>query len=928
MAWTDTLSQILESLDIQAEYKAWGVRFPDQAKASDKGWLSCHSPERDDTRPSAAIFVGHGPKRGRFTDRAGTGLSLSFFDAAVRFSPQKFKDWRAARLFYARQTKTTLPRNDKSTRFDSLAFTRFSENAARIWCIKKPPIQTISLALAGARMARYPAQSPNPQSILALPVFANGDPDADPSGWAMVNLDGGTLALYQGPGKEYRHEKVLLAKGSTPGLLNPHALRSLATAKVVWKVEGVTDLLALLSAIPEPLRGTHLVLTNSNGANEIPLPAWLELLHGKTVNIVHDCDTPGQSGAARWICALASRSTVRNVVLPFPIVDKHGQDLRDYLVDNTYSTLLDFALATPVSTPDTLPTTTVSPEQEMLAKYLSVEVLGEAHDGRIECYSSHCKKLFTIQSIGRLSYPELLQHVGEPAQQNVTEFMPKGDLPTLGKFTMPTVRNAIGMEASRVRLTDKAKLGAGLWKVDGSDDIVIVNSGAAASWDGNKLRPITTPRLGTSVLDFSPSESWCDFAKLGRYATNISSSFISDTYDETVALFSNWYWKWPNDPHLITSLIMASWVQTLWSWRPLVAIAGGSDSGKSMMMEGALSGLFGSLGLLLQKPSEAALRQAINNKACITLIDEFENDRHRAHVLELVRVSSRGGSVFRGTADQRGRSFSLRHIVWVSSIEAGLKREADKNRFVTMDLKKPPSHLRGKFHLPSRADLNDLGIRLLACSLHLVNDCSAIANRLKGEQIENVPGRAIESFAVPAALCHSASQRSTPPEEVLRWLIDQRYQDANKESDEEELLHDILSCQIIVGGGQTTVPSEVLTDAEARAFHRDTLERNGLSFTTTRRNNQDEVSHVFFSVANVQRYLLRGTRWDAGIDIESILLRCPDAQRMSPTILGKKQRGVLIPVPYLLGITKQEPPIQRKLFPEKEPINGHSPNGR
>jgi hypothetical protein len=64
------------------------------------------------------------------------------------------------------------------------------------------------------------------------------------------------------------------------------------------------------------------------------------------------------------------------------------------------------------------------------------------------------------------------------------------------------------------------------------------------------------------------------------------------------------------------------------------------------------------------------------------LIDELESDEKRHRILEMFRIGGMGGDVHRGTTDQRGEPCTIQHIPWMAAIESGLKRAADKNRFV------------------------------------------------------------------------------------------------------------------------------------------------------------------------------------------------------------------------------------------------------
>src|ERR1019366_4167548 len=103
-------------------------------------------------------------------------------------------------------------------------------------------------------------------------------------------------------------------------------------------------MLALHTKLQEAgLLGKYLVISNSQGTLEGVKTEWIVALTGKKVIIVHDADRPGQIGANRWVHALAGKaSEVRNVQLPYEVVESHGKDLRDYFKDgNTLGDWLD-----------------------------------------------------------------------------------------------------------------------------------------------------------------------------------------------------------------------------------------------------------------------------------------------------------------------------------------------------------------------------------------------------------------------------------------------------------------------------------------------------------------------------------------------------------------------------------------------------------
>lgn len=227
---------------------------------------------------------------------------------------------------------------------EHLAFEEWDEAnsmLAAAWCLWKEPINVAAIKAAGGRIARYRKQ----YSVLALPVWGKKLDAEKPVGWVLYNLAGGTLPKYaknNATGKWEISEwvKVKLTAGSQPGVITD--LARLRTARVAIKVEGPSDLLAVLSLADLP--DDHAAITNANGAGERPADWMLDLFASKDAAwVVHDADQPGQAGAIGktdektqqfrpgWANYLAARIPTKNVVLPFEVVETHGQDLRDYI---------------------------------------------------------------------------------------------------------------------------------------------------------------------------------------------------------------------------------------------------------------------------------------------------------------------------------------------------------------------------------------------------------------------------------------------------------------------------------------------------------------------------------------------------------------------------------------------------------------------
>jgi P4 family phage/plasmid primase-like protien len=218
-----------------------------------------------------------------------------------------------------------------------------------LWCLRKGGIAPEAVAAIGAQQARCLGQN-----VLAVPSYDESLGVNPPTGWHLYAIGGGQIFARpekKAPTKAY---KVWTTPGSLSGVIAD--FDRLARARVIWKVEGPSDLMAFLSLPDMP--DDAAAFTNANGAGEIPPPWMAGLVEGKTAYVVHDCDEPGQRGAVGyessagrwhtgWAEAMAFHATeCRNVVLPFPVEPSRGKDLRDWVKEGgTYAKLLELAEA-------------------------------------------------------------------------------------------------------------------------------------------------------------------------------------------------------------------------------------------------------------------------------------------------------------------------------------------------------------------------------------------------------------------------------------------------------------------------------------------------------------------------------------------------------------------------------------------------------
>lgn len=927
--WKQYNKQVLDSIDIRAEYEKMGLKIKKGANPSSKGWLACHPIGRDDEKSgSAAINVGDDDNRGRYTDRS-SGTKKSFFDFAAEYGG--FGTWKAARDYYAKNSSAPIDSGKVAKPFDKPKpkkvkpndpgedqFIRLKSTAAiRIWCqLKSPVIKPEAVIQCGGFAAVWPATAPSrsQQSIIAFPIWSASDL-TKVVGHVLMSASKGPLSLYRGEDAPRENVRFLVTKGAGLGFVMSEESRKLileGKASLIWKVEGMSDMLSATSA---NTNSKHAIITNAMGANETPDRSSAAIFNGFDVAVCHDADIPGQDGAKAWVSTiLTAAKSVRNVQLPYKVRKNHGKDIRFFLESGkSYADLEAIADATTPLLPagpaasggDSMPQLEEieTPEQYLLRK-LGIEVLGEYSDGSIEAFSTKRKKMFLIKSIRFFGFADLLQAVGEDAMAHVVDAKTTQEP---GKTSVAQVRNAIAIEAGRCRLSSKTSLGAGCWKMQGSEEIIIVGDGSGAIYDGSKLQILERPKLSGHVFDFAATDSWYDFHRVQKLVESKNVARNGRIFDSLESLFSKWRWKAPGVERIVAALVACTWVQSIWPIRPLVAVTGASNAGKSTLFE-VLTDLFGQMAMYAQKPTEAGIRQHIRNNSFAVLLDELEHDTHRGRVMELLRSSSRGGSVIRGTTSQKGMSFTMRHLVWIASTESGLKKEPDKNRFVALELAsrgKPNGQPVPAFTKPPKEELEELGRDIFAVAVSCVNEAIKIAEELKTVEMAGVNARIVEIYSIPCAMYSAIYGLSRErAEKELRSMLMSRVE-GDVTPDEEDLLSTIMGSQFYVGGGNTVSVSEVIVRNESRAQYADHMERNGIAMLSGKSGPRKLgviPEFLFVHPSLVQRHLLKNTRWGAdGIDISQILKRIDGAKVCQHSLSGSRYYGVEIPTSKFVG---------------------------
>lgn len=352
----ETNIEILSRLDIAGEYAALGVQVSGQPRAS--GMVACYAHGREDRKPSAWINI----KTGYYGDSGGKdaeACTFSLWDFAVRVG--RFADWKEARKAYAKKAGVTIGREKgagKAGWRDRLGLQSWdapgNDVLAQGWCLRKPGITLEAIKAAGGRLGMYPCyrdkktkelkRTRDASAVVAFPCYGEWLLDADPVAWQIFKCSGQPFDVTpkNTPSTDERIMAKDLSIGPTGGTLcGVSGLLALcdperrAKIKLVWKVEGIPDLLSLWGEIPSPRgREEAAVITQAGGATADVHPHQTKLLAGLNVVVIGDADEAGQVGAEKWCRALHGvAAKAWNVRLPYPVAPKAGKDVRDFTIE-------------------------------------------------------------------------------------------------------------------------------------------------------------------------------------------------------------------------------------------------------------------------------------------------------------------------------------------------------------------------------------------------------------------------------------------------------------------------------------------------------------------------------------------------------------------------------------------------------------------
>lgn len=514
----------------------------------------------------------------------------------------------------------------------------------------------------------------------------------------------------------------------------------------------------------------------------------------------------------------------------------------------------------------------------------TLEVLGTDEGGAIIVWAKDNRRLFRIQDIDALRGARIIQMAGADAAHEIGDFINKDD----DDGVVAAIRDAIA-DASRQRYFHNSdSLGQGIWRCPGGDGMLLVTGAHAYriinDHADTHLCPLESPLVGSTLLDLTGRE-WLNVDDLLFAIDGQTADDLRAVCTRLIDILGQWQFKHDQDRMLIVGLMIATGIQSYLQFRPHVWLTGAAFSGKTALIT-LLRRCWPFMRVVEGRTSEAAIRQAINVNALPVALDEQEPWWGQSAVLELMRSSNRGGTILKGSASGRSVEYRVNHLIWFASIDVSLTKEADKTRFVVVELLRSDK----KIEIPAADDLAFLGLHLLAGAIVNAEVITETFDRLVAMEEFSRYGRFREVYAVPvAAYCTFMGMDFEQTAQMLGEVLTHKHQDMEGQmvNDEQDLIDTILMIPL-PGEGSTTVGDVLGRPGKYESVYR-AFEQAGI-----RRLPGDR---VFIYPKLLKSHMPDDPKWKT-VDIGVLLERLPGAQRTKQRIdsVGKNVRGVSIPI--------------------------------
>jgi putative DNA primase/helicase len=365
-------------------------------------------------------------------------------------------------------------------------------------------------------------------------------------------------------------------------------------------------------------------------------------------------------------------------------------------------------------------------------------------------------------------------------------------------------------------------------------------------------------------------------------------------------------------------------------WRPHIWITGGAGSGKSTIVNEYVNPLCAGVNIFAQgSSSEAGIRQTLGTDALPVIYDEAEQndlrDQSRVQaILALARQASTESQAktLKGSAGGEAQAFHIRSMFCMSSVQVGLKQQADVERIAILNVKskRDDSNSVAKWEelqaslLAIQLDTT-LPQRLLRRSMnqfHTTLKAITVFCKVAAEHFGSV--RDGDQYGTLLAGAWSLISTEVPtPEQATQMLNDYdwtEHMEASDADESERAKSAWLESHVRMSGGLEVTVYEMIKAACGKARPGEPLALDGAASAAQmlqrygmRITNGDE----FILLSNTSQEL-KGLIPDIA-DLRGLLLRLPGASRYDNAPIrfnGAASKCIAIPLKPILQVDEDE----------------------
>ena len=359
-------------------------------------------------------------------------------------------------------------------------------------------------------------------------------------------------------------------------------------------------------------------------------------------------------------------------------------------------------------------------------------------------------------------------------------------------------------------------------------------------------------------------------------------------------------WTMPGSAALLMGWITLAPFCGALQWRPHIWITGNAGSGKSTVVNSMVNKLLEGMSLFgMGNSTEAGFRQYLKADALPVLIDESESNEEKdvqriQSILGLMRQASTESQArtFKGTAGGQAMYWHIRSMFCLSSIQVGVKHQADSERISILTLHPKLTDgraadqwetLREEIHVLVMKAPNIAG-RLFRRTLDQLPTLLANVEVFKSAAARIFKSqRAGDQYGTLLAGCFALFSRKLATTEDAEWVINnykwtEHVEDANDADEGHRALQGLLDAQVRAPGGMDLTVYEIVSAAKG-IFRKGVEIEQDMATALLNRYGMKILDNylVLSNSSNELRNLMSDTTFKA--DWRGILLRLPGADR-------------------------------------------------